>query len=112
MPDIRTNFLYLGPDHSLKSLEYLDLDLRLDDIMLTPRATGDLVCLDQLGTDGLGAEVFERVGFNCIDAQLGVGLDDSEATGDWNGLITVRYIGICPQTETYGRSSCYRRPPR
>lgn len=96
MPDIRTNLLYLGPDHSLKSLEYLDLDLRLGDIMLAPRATRDFVCLDQLGTDGLGAEVFERVGFNCIDAQLRVGLDDSEAAGDWIGLITVRYICICP----------------
>lgn len=67
--------------------------------MLTPRASRDLVCLDQLGADGLGAEVFERVGFNRVDAQLGVGLDDGEAAGDWIGLIMVRYIYIYIHTD-------------
>lgn len=73
----------LALDHSLKSLEHLDLDRRLGDILLAPSATQNLVCLNQLGTDSFSAEVFERVGLDRVDAQMGVGLDDGEAAGDW-----------------------------
>lgn len=78
--------LHSLPDHSLKGLEYLDLDRRFNNIPLAPRATRDLVCLDKLGTDGFSAEVFERVGLDCVDAQLGVGLDNGKAAGYLIGI--------------------------
>lgn len=83
----------LGPHHSLKSLKYLDLDLRLGDIPLAPGAICDLVCLDQLGADGFSTKVFERVGLDRVDAQLGVGLNDGETTGDWIGSVGVHREG-------------------
>lgn len=74
---------YLGFDYSLKSLEYLNLNLRLGDILLAPSTIHNLAGLSQLGTDGLSAEILERVGLDSIDAQLGVWLDDSEAARDY-----------------------------
>jgi hypothetical protein len=66
-------------------IPYLDLDLGLGNVLLASLAGRDLLGLGQLGTGSLNAELVEGVGLNGVDAQLGVGLDDSETSGDYNG---------------------------
>lgn len=67
---------------SLEGLEHLELNLSLSDILLTAAAAGDLLGLGDLVLDGVGAEVLKRETLNSVDAQLGVGLDNGESTGE------------------------------
>lgn len=61
---------------------YLQLDLGLGNILLASTTIGDLLGLSDLGTDGIGAEVLDRVTFGGVDAHDRVGLNSSESTGN------------------------------
>jgi hypothetical protein len=70
----------------LRCKAHLQLDLGLRNILLAATTTHNLLRLGDLCLDGLGTEVLQRVPFNGVDAQGGLGLDDSEATGNCNAL--------------------------
>lgn len=71
------------------------------------------------------AEVLKRVTLNSVDAQLGVGLNNGESTRHCPKLMLVislisyvlfdsTHIGwdlICVGDRTYGKTSCWHRPP-
>jgi hypothetical protein len=64
-------------------LTHLQFDLGLSDILLASVAAGDLLSLGDTSTDSISAEVLQRVGLGGVDAQDGVGLDRSKATGHY-----------------------------
>lgn len=66
---------------------HLQLNLRLSDILLAAAAVGDLLCLGDLGTDSLRAEVLEGISLNSVDAQGRVGLNNGKATGNCNSSV-------------------------
>lgn len=62
-------------------ITHLELDLGLSNVLLAAAAAGDLLSLRDLVAHSLGAEVLQRVSLNGVDAELGVGLHNGEATG-------------------------------
>lgn len=65
-----------------KSRAYLKLDLGLCNVLLASTTVCDLLGLGDLGTDGIGTEVLERVTLDSVDAHDGVRLNSSESTGN------------------------------
>lgn len=63
---------------------YLNLDVRLGDLVRTAVAAGNLLRLSELRADGLDAEVLEGEALDGVDAEDGVGVHDGEATGHYH----------------------------
>jgi len=59
---------------------YLNLNLGFCNILLASATTSDLLCFRDLWSDSVCAEVLQRKALHSIDAQLRVGLDDSESS--------------------------------
>lgn len=83
-------------------MSYLKLDLSLGDVLLAAAAASNLLGLGDLGADVLtrecelvlfeifegketyvSAEVLKSETLDSVDAELGVGLDNGETTGDY-----------------------------
>lgn len=93
---------------------HLKLNLGLGNVLLASAAVGDLLGLGDLGADGLGGEVLERVALDGVDAQERAGLDSGESAGD---CVFPRVSGPRAGSRggfvmTYGRTACCRRSPQ
>lgn len=107
----------------------LQLNLRLSNVLLTATTIDNLLCLSELASDGVGAEILQGVGLDGIDAQGRVGLDDGESSGHcddtrfvsfhtpWLSEIARSVLdadsrGTVALRATYGRTACCCRSPR
>lgn len=61
---------------------YLKLNLGLCDVLLTSASTGDFLSFRDLGLDSLFAKVLNGEAFDCVDAQIRVGLNDGKTSRD------------------------------
>jgi hypothetical protein len=68
---------------------YLQLNLRLSNILLAAAAGGNLLGLGDLVPHGVGAEVLERVALDGVDAEDAVGLHGCEAAGHCQFIISL-----------------------
>lgn len=88
--DSRTYIRHFVSDHTYgetapnlaASPTYLELNLGLSNVLLATTTADNLLGLGDLGTDGLSAEVLKSVTLDGVDAELGAGLDNGEATGN------------------------------
>lgn len=63
---------------------YLELNLGLSDVLLATTTADNLLGLGNLGANGLSAEILKGVTLNGVDAELGAGLDNGKATGNYS----------------------------
>jgi hypothetical protein len=67
---------------------YLQLNFSLRNVLFTTAPIRNLVRLGDLRLHGLGAEIFQRVALNGINAHLGVGLDNRKAARHWRSNVS------------------------
>lgn len=82
MKNISVDVGYYGAKLRDKGSSYLELNLSLGNLLRASAAVGNLLGLGNLGANGLCAEVLDGVGLNGVDAENGVGLNDSKSTGN------------------------------
>ena len=67
----------------LQQCTYLKLNVCLSNVLCATATACNLLCLRNLALDSLSAEVVKRVSLGRVDTKNRVGLDGSEASGNW-----------------------------
>ena len=75
------------PSSLIIQITYLQLNPGLRNILLAAATIHNLLRLRDLGPDCVRAKIFKGVALDRVDAQDGVGLHNSEASGDYDGLL-------------------------